>query len=1646
MKNQYNLMKSIDRNSSSSGSAADLSTTQNKQNKNGFGSKLQNLVAAKLATSKFSSSSSFSPEQKKPEKQEEKRKQEERNARIFTLSHCNNKQLKQEPSGYQPPKMQQPGVARLRQLETSTSPARPLGFLLPASGRKRLPADGKTALAEASSPTTAISEKPLAPELAKCYDEIDQIYDYIRGLAPLPMQLRKIKSIDFEQLEREKRHQQIEAANSKLLAASRQQSQNEPTRSHQRPVKVRQREASDLENEHLREPTSGGQQQQASSGAKQRIEGPLPIKVVTSSCNERPNIERVESLNLTRPSGSTNSANRPAEAIQSGGDTSRAPLHSTAQKPAYMISSAQRGQLFRLPRAHSTSTLNKSPGGSSAERHLVSHKSGAGRRLPEEEEEEQANTRTLPPLRLSRVAALEPMQVASLGRLGVGSRRAMTQQETPATGRPSTQRLSKQIDLVDSFVDDVSSLDGSSSSESGSESSSSSSSSSSSPSSSSETSLSQSTSSPASRDRLPAGRRNSSGSGQAARRGRRTSSAESDKPEPARRGSPSKQVSTGPNLTSSSTKSDKWAEKSHSDYENDTVSLSSDSSKASSSLSGLLESSPAGKSGRIRRSSSGTGTAGGEQAESHPAQSKPARARDADEHIYEQIPAHKNLIKQHSDAADRPRSLPHNHLLESSYVHYRQRQQQQQQQTRNAPTPNKSAQTVKPYNYPVAYAPSVAPAKRHQITAYLASATSPSQAVRTSVHNLAAVQQQRMKAAQGGTYPLPVAALHPAVHPGQRQPHQQHSNSYRAGHLQARPLDHRHGLSMSNLHLLPYLNQPIMRPYYPSNPFQQRQQPGADSRLSRSSSSSKVNRTRAPRLSPGQLIAQIQMPRAVNKRQQEFSQFTAPSSEANRNRKRPVFVWQPSANGGNMVQTNQPSEQQPSRPEHRAARRLTAIGIGIEEALDQSGIRRQLQQVGAAPNRTRAFEAPVTSSGQSKPAPVRLTAGYFEPPQLLKAPLIDDDEPISNEFSSSEQVDAVPAEGNKLLAHQQAAAFIQARCLNSISDLHSVSSGSDGASESQQSSSESPGVILNPRSNSRPSRPDKQARPDSDEGGGDFVSSRSFIKCYYGRDEGARRSAPDDAGSKPKPVERKEEAAGNGAKTAPKKRGTERLLGLIGMSANRQTGHKSRSGSESSAANRQRAGAQTAAPIAAMFVAGQQAQAANQARPQALLAGDFLDAEGPILVRDKRIAALRSNLVRHYQHPIVQVASVPNFAQKTRADGAKEPTETPRRSSRLQLEQAGSTDTTNSTSSYEAAIKNSQKVGADAAPIEDQNHEPPPPVRYSSRAAVRELVDARKSSGRLAASKSQLVQALIKVPKLSKQSHLINRPLPKPPSQGQSAGGGHSGARRAPMHLQIHREAAKQQQLAAGSRPALVAAGKRKPLVSTNLDAGSPNESTATRHKPTQEPAKPRPQSAGTGNGTGRLGKAGASSLSPLALSIGTQPSPTVTTCTSSGISSRLTAGTHLANSNSSSQRSGSGKSERHQRVKSFSELHKQAKAAAAERSAATASSGASTGGAESLNEKLGGASFALMDDSETQPSSPDCELGAQTRPARRPSGAPAKMEDEKALSSNLKLFDERFSSKFMDAQLASSNDSLLESINFSGTLNRKLQVLGKQR
>lgn len=37
-----------------------------------------------------------------------------------------------------------------------------------------------------------------ASEMAKRYKEVDQIYDFIRGLGPLPLELRTIKSIDFE--------------------------------------------------------------------------------------------------------------------------------------------------------------------------------------------------------------------------------------------------------------------------------------------------------------------------------------------------------------------------------------------------------------------------------------------------------------------------------------------------------------------------------------------------------------------------------------------------------------------------------------------------------------------------------------------------------------------------------------------------------------------------------------------------------------------------------------------------------------------------------------------------------------------------------------------------------------------------------------------------------------------------------------------------------------------------------------------------------------------------------------------------------------------------------------------------------------------------------------------------------------------------------------------------------------------------------------------------------------------------------------------------------------------------------------------------------------------------------------------------------
>lgn len=1316
MKNQYNFLKAIDTSATSSSPEATDKVSSNNSNKlpikSSF-SKLHNLVASKLTN--------LAPN---PTETSNTGSSEQRNGKILSLLLSSGDGNKQQVVGASAEQSKRHFHVLGRHKEAAMISSKPQ----------------PSTQTQTQSQNQQAAEMRLKPELAKCYDEIDQIYDYIRGLAPLPMQLRKIKSIDFEQLDREKRLQLEARARQRDQPAYQAPKQAEAARPKQ---KVRQREASTAD-EPLREP------EVAPPAAGLRVEGPLPIRVTTTS-DKRPTVKRVESLNLG----------------------ASAELRAR-QRPAYLISSPQRGQLFRLPRAHSTSTLNRA-----TERQ--SEQSPRGNRPPLETQVELSGeepkrqlaattacgTRTLPARKLSQVLLRQQDgQVSnSLGRL-----------------RAPVGTIMEPAELVESFVDDddvssvasqTSSLSTSSASSSSSESGSSSSHSSSSSSSDSSTS-------------------------------------DSD----------SNEVIES-NLVE---KKEKWAEKSHSDYENDTTSLSS------ASRSNLL-SKPAGRqpeqrqSISSRRSSSGAGSqtqrSGSRSSSSGAPPKEPARATAAEEHIYEQIPAHKNLL---AGANDRPQSVPHNLLLDSSYGAPRQR---------CGPKAPPASPKV-PFNYPVAYAA-----------------------------NVASKQQQQQVFLQRHAYPLA-----PGTYPMQLQ--------QRAfGGLALDPSRRR--LSMNNIHLLPYLNQPAVSVYRASEAA------AAANKLTRSSSSSKVNR--APRLSPAQLIGQIQMPRAVSKRPAAGSDHF--NSFGQHHQPQPLFLWKPA---GHAHPQEPPAEARRAgyalggaAAKRRASRRLTAIGIE--------------QAPGAG----------------SQPIGYASKLAHFEPAQLIKAPLIDD-------CDQGARADERQQSGRQqvILAHQN-------RCLNSISDLHSFSSTSaeEEDDEGRSTTSGSPEDDLCSAAN----------RADDS---GNFVSSRSFIKCYYGRE---RAQDPQQQVAPPEPP----------AKT--RANASERLLGLIGIGTNQNKPADNRR-----SAQRQRN--LLTSPIAAMFVAKQQQPSVKRA-----LVGDFLTAEGPILVRDRRISALRSDLVRHYQHPTVQVAKVPGYSSKTRP-----------------VDLAGSTNTTNSTSSYEAAIKNSHKSGLLEEPV---NEEPKSGSAGQRKAAAKPSAKSGSASG--------ASQALIRVPKLSKQSHLLNRPLPKPPVQAP-----------APQQQQLSRRAnalalagsSKQ----AGARPPTLVSRRKVLAGGAAKTAGGLLSQAAgsTRSLPKPAAATPtqkRDKPAGT-----------SSSLSPLAISLTTtHPSPTVTTCTSSGISSNQLA------SNSSSQRSSAK-----QRVKSFSELHKQSKRQQQQQQVA----------AKSFSSSSSGKRNHLALSQQQQSESPD-SVGRLDK-------------ENQAMTSNLKLFDEKFSSEFMDQQLASSNDSLLESINFMGTFNRK--------
>jgi len=1566
MKNQYNFLRTIDTPNSATSASSPEGTACDKRRANGPAgggrvqmksslSKLHNLVASRF------SAGSNSSNQTNPNERERRPAGESDGGPLLEASCANGSAGDRggQAARRQPLGEQQLGFRRRQQ-------------------QLQPPTTTTTAAAASATMAPSLAERKqggerLVPELAKCYEEIDQIYDYIRGLAPLPLQLRKIKSIDFEQLEQREQQQSAAASGRARPAAGPIGPASGPVRG-----KVRQRVASD--DEQLRRPC------ELAAARVEAQQGPLPIKVTTVS-DERPNLKRVESMNLD----------------------AKAELGSPI-KPAYLIGGPQRSQLFRLPRAHSTSTLNKADAqASSARPKQAPTLEGAhlGPTDPAKVNQRQAaTTRTLPALRLTKTSILYPSQSASasLGRL-------RTQREAGAERRVQEGKLQgrlgpasgKPLDLIESFVDDddvssVASKSAPSNSSSASPTSASADESSSgrakkqsarSPSTPSSCSSSSSSSNSTSNSS-----NGSSGSGTCKSTSESDSISQATSDNRSEMGGAELRPKGSASGSSKSNGFEKWGEKSHSDYENETASLNSEASQ-SSSMTNLsnLNSEAQPKLRAKRQNSSGVDTIGSPENQGSGCSSsgRPISVEEAElaagkrdrlgaekEHIYEQIPAHRSA-RQLAEASRRPQSLPFNQSMAYSYDKFKQHQrqrilqrQQQQQQQQVA-----SSTSARPFNYPMAYAQNVAQKQpQKQVNSLLARQTQAH-----SARNLANLQRQYHA---GDTFPVGLGATVRPLHP----------RPYYVG-SQPHSLDHRLRLSMNNLHLLPYLsNQPLALGVYPMD----------QSKLSRASSSNRVNRMRAPRLSPGQLIAQIQMPRAVSKRQNQAQpDQMGPFVPIVRQRRQPsqpqpVFVWQNSERNIELAK----SQEQTHRPYAAAAaaatngsgsrrnnaRRLTAIGI--EEALDCVSR--------AAPTRSRLDE---DNGARALQGAQRKQAAYFEPPQLTKAPLIDDDDPQT--AGSDDAQDGLASGGKGLLAHQKAAAFMQTRYLNSISDLHSLSSTSD---EEESRGSASDDLEPNSADQRRVESRGRLAKRSSDEGGDAFVSSRSFIKCYYGKERQQAVSAEERELEQKRPVAAAEMGTKKPTEVGEKKRrGSDKLLSLIGLNSgqrrlNRSRASKSGSGSESS---NQTSGATAAAarvtssPIATLFASNQRGTRKEETGGH--LVGEFLSSEGPILVRDRRIAALRSDLVRHYEHPTVQVAKVPNFAAQpsnSRPEGLSR--------AALKLEQAGSTNTTNSTSSYEAAIKNSRERANEPTRVcsSETSRLLSPSKRQTNFAGAQSGSKATNSGAKSHSCASTGGQSLIKVPKLSKQSHLLNRPLPKPPlSPALAAGSARRMAAAASQAGGKHGVPSKAQQ---------APQSKRKILVATNYDPSAAVLASLSKTSAEKRQQRTCPSSAAQAQ------PKPSASLSPLSVSLTTQPSPTVTTGTSSGISSRLTAGTHLASS-ASSQRSATNSARRQVR----------ALAAAETRPAESAG-----GGGRSLRRSD---DFALMDDSDGRENlSP--ELGGKGESAE---------EGGRIRCNSLRLFDEKFSTNFSDQHLVSSSDSLLESINFSGTQNRKWRPSAKQ-
>lgn len=1298
----------------------------------------------------------------------------------------------------------------------------------------------------------------VATELAKCYEEVDQIYDYIRGLAPLPLELRKIKSIDFEHLEkfdrlRRERHQYAKnQANPAVESSNFGKVRYDSTQSR---GQTKPRESHNL------------------------LKRLLPLKVTGGTVG--PLIKRVESFSLnqnsqTSTSTSANPATRSKQTIEPI-KLPRAQSTSNLHKTRPFTSVGRQAQVpnrqnFRTPRAQlNVQSQDRSERNSNlllwpnsrvesfkmADRHVMRPTSMVVQTLPN----------SIGPTTKSK--RLDERLSPTIKMIDVGS-----QPDLPSIS--PTNELDRRLDLKQGGRTSTSdSTSGSSQDSSSSESNSS------------KQDEVGKQAHDSSSDKTETTNSNSTSSPTEVSSSTSTSSDEARSFADQQRGR--KQIST---TTSASSRANEL-EKSPSEFENDTGSfISSKESENSTSIDSDPNNCRGMKFHGSRSSSSGRPSSPHLKPEPSKARGQRAQASNStraeledakSEHIYEQIPAHKTVLRP--EIRSQPRLQ------------------------------------AQPFVYPMVFAPSIGLRSSQQVG---------SQAkVRLTRNGLMTAQSlSRLNAIPDSPhslrmYPGHRQAIRQRARPKERNPAQNFminaipsrstTMDGQRFHTDRADLGMRLGsqprqMSMSNLHVVPFMTS-THHHYKP-----QLIDPSNRS-LPRSSSTTRVN-ARPSRQTPVQVVSQTggyQIANSLNRRQHPQQSFLMWPQQTVRSQ-----VQHPTSQMSEYLGYKQTYGVDSSLSKRRNPRRLTAIGI---------------EQI-------------------SLPKVSSLKQRYLEPVELVEAPLIDDEEGALD-YSQSRNPGGM-----------------KARPLDSISDLQSGVSSS-GQQTTLDESSEEPAVELIEATRRPKSASSRQRKSSSD----NFVSSSSFIKCYYGRESSETPDTPRADSSK------------SSSKGEVKKRtGGEKLLGLIGLS--QPSGYSVR---------RQPGKSPSLSGSASLQVGGETARAEEQTKTSEM-AEQTRSSGG-------RRTSKGATPIRLFEYPTVQVASLVASSQRqakqnTRISGKESPISAASLRKRLanvlamgatsstgktvEAEQQSDSNTNDSTSSYEAAIKNGQTERAKPSESELRSR------------SIKQTKDRPLNSAGLS----------IKVPKLSKQSHLLSRPLPKPPAQATAD------------------SQTLQRSIAINSYGKTAAIGRSK----HELNGDQKHPAKARRSVGSDENSLKSAAKVGTA-----AKQSSSQSLSPLAIAIGgsgNHSSPTVTTCTSSGISSRLTVGTHLAgNSNSI------GSSLSH-RTHLTAKKNRQAKQSDLE-----ARLKSSDGASESP--------FALMDDERSnQVEEANCGQDGEKRVRSRRSLLTESPIFGLGSGSNLRDFDEKFSCQtYGGNQLASSSDSLLESINLVGqTANEMDQKEKKQK